>query len=220
MPIYLTGGGDQENFNRLDKLFVEELPKGAKIGLFGQACVNSEDALERIQDCFDDKKISLIELVDNPAADLDQYDALIIEGGNTFKLIRSVRDTQFFTSIQNFAKTGKSIYADSAGAIILGSDVHTAFLGDDADEDEMSLQDYRGLDLLNSWCIHAHAVPDDFEDCEEILYQTGSPILALAEETGIILRNNEVEVFGHEDLWVIGFEGRSSYAPGDKLELP
>lgn len=219
MAIYLTGGGDQEHFHQLDKRFIEELPSGAKIGLFGQACMDSSDALERIEDCFDHKKIQSIELVENPGTDLNQYDALMIEGGNTFKLIRSVRDTQFFTSIQNFFKTGKSIYADSAGAIILGSDVHTAFLGDDADEDQLSLQDYRGLDLLNSWCVHAHATTEDFEDCEQILYQTGSPILALAEETGIIFQEKHIEVFGDEDLWIINFEGRSNYSPGSTCDI-
>lgn len=222
MSIFLTGGGDQEHFHRLDKLFIQSIPSEARIGLFAQACETREeemDALDRIIDHFSYKKIKSIELVSDPKKDLSQFDAIMIEGGNTFKLIRSIRDTHFYTSIKNFSKTGKCIYADSAGAIILGSDVHTAFLGDDGDEDKMSLQDYRGLDLLDSWCVHAHATSDDLEQLQDLLYQVGSPIFALAEETGIHLKNNEVEVFGEEPLWIVDFEGHRSINPNYKISL-
>lgn len=187
-----------------------------------QACETRDDeldALDRIEEHFSDKKIKSIELISDPKTDLNQFDAIMIEGGNTFKLIRSIRDTHFYTSIKNFSKTGKCIYADSAGAIILGSDVHTAFLGDDGDEDNMSLQDYRGLDLLDSWCVHAHATSDDLEQLQDLLYQVGSPIFALAEETGIHLNRKEVTVFGEEPLWIVDFEGHRSISIGNSFEL-
>lgn len=217
MAIYLTGGGDQETFTQLDKLFMSELPTDSTIGLFAQACDDQDEALERIEYYFDSKNISSIELVTDPNTDLSKYQALMIEGGNTFALIREIRDSNFFNSIKDFSKTGKPIYADSAGAIVLGSDIHTAFLGDDGDEDQLSLQDYRGLDILSPWCIHAHATPEDFEDVQDILYNIGSPVLALSEETGVCIRENELKVFGNTDLWVFNFEGRFSVSPGDSF---
>jgi peptidase E len=219
MAIYLTGGGEQQTFKILDNLFMSELPNGSVIGLFAQATDDQEDALERIEGTFDSKDISKIELITNPNSDLSQYHALIIEGGNTFKLISEIRDSNFFNSIINFYKTGKPIYADSAGAIILGSDVHTAFLGDDGDEDQLSLQDYRGLDILSPWCIHAHATPDDFEQVQEILYNIGSPVLAISEETGVYISENQLQVFGDTDLWVFNFEGRFSVKPGETFSF-
>jgi len=213
MAIYLTGGGDQETFKQLDKLFMEELPTSSIIGLFAQAADDQDEALERVEYYFNSKNISKIELITNPKTDLSIYAALMIEGGNTFNLISSVRDSNFFNSIKSFYKSGKPIYADSAGAIILGSDVHTAFLGDDGDEDQNALQDYRGLDILSPWCIHAHATPEDFEQVQDILYNIGSPVLALSEETGVILTENELTVYGTTDLWVFNFEGQFSVKP-------
>ena len=214
MAIYLTGGGDQETFKQLDKAFMQELPNSSVIGLLAQAAEDQNEALERIEYYFNSKNISKIELITDPNTDLSRYHALIIEGGNTFKLISEIRDSSFFNSIKSFYKTGKPIYADSAGAIILGSDVHTAFLGDDGDEDQHSLQDYRGLDILCPWCIHAHATAEDFEQVQEILYNIGSPVLALSEETGVRLSQNQLQVFGTTDLWVFNFEGRFNVSPG------
>jgi dipeptidase E len=219
MAVYLTGGGDQEEFSQLDRLFVEELKSGSKIGLLAQACDDALEALERIEYYFSDKKITSIELVTDVRIDLNQFDGLIIEGGNTFNLIKAVRESSLFNSLKNFYQSGKPIYADSAGAIILGSDVHTAFLGDDGDEDELKLQDYRGLDIIAPFCVHAHATSDELEDLNDLLYQIGSPILALAEECGIRIDKNEIKVFGSHELWVIDFEGRKSIAPQSSMEF-
>lgn len=214
MAIYLTGGGEQEEFYQMDKLFMQEMNPQSTIGLLAQATDNHDEALERIEDCFQHKNIKEIKLVREASTDLSRFDCLIIEGGNTFNLIRAIRETQLFNSVRDFFLSGKTIYADSAGAIILGSDVKTAFLGDDGDEDELKLQDYRGLDLIAPFCIHAHATSDEFEELQDVLYQTGSPILALAEECGIRIADNEIRVFGSHELWVLDFEGRKTISPG------
>lgn len=219
MAIYLTGGADQEEFSQLDRLFIEELVPGAKIGLLAQACEDGAEALDRIEYYFADKKISSIDLITDVRVDLSQYDALIIEGGNTFNLIKAVRESSLFNSLKSFANSGNPIYADSAGAIILGSDVHTAFLGDDGDEDKLKLQDYRGLDIIEPFCVHAHATSDELEELNDLLYQNGSPLLALAEECGIRISGNEITVFGSHELWIIDFEGRKSIAPQSSYEF-
>lgn len=218
MAIYLTGGGDQEQFSSLDRKFIDELPKNAKIALLAQAADDQQEALERIEYYFKSPEISTIDIIKDHNTDLSDYDALMIEGGNTFNLIRAVRDSNFFNSIKSFHKSSKPIYADSAGAIILGSDVHTAFLGDDGDEDELSLQDYRGLDILNPWCVHAHATSEDLDQLNDQLYQIGSPFLALAEETGIIINNDTIEVYGSHPLWIVDFEGVKSINVGDTFK--
>lgn len=219
MSIYLTGGGDQEHFKQMDKLFMEEVPAGSKVAFLAQATDDAHDAheaRERIEYYFPKLKIEIIE---DPNVVLTDFDALMIEGGNTFQLIRAVRDTNFFNTIKAFSQSGKPIYGDSAGAIILGCDVHTAFLGDDGDEDHESLQDYRGLDLLRGLSVHAHATNAEFDDVQNLLYETGSPILALAEETGIILNENEIKVYGQSDLWYFDFEGMKTISPNNSLTI-
>ena len=215
MNIFLTGGGDQEEFKNLDKKFLDCLKPNSHLGLLAQAADNENDALDRVEYYFKGPKVKTIDLIRDSKTDLSQYDALLIEGGNTFNLINAIRGNQFFSGIQKFAKSGKPIYADSAGAIVLGSDLHTAFLGDDADEDTLKLQDYRGLDIISPWCVHAHATSDEFEALEELLYQIHAPILALAEETGVHISNSEIRVYGKSELWILDYEGRRSILPNE-----
>jgi peptidase E len=219
VAIYLTGGGDQEHFQSLDKTFIKELPNGAQIGLLAQATDDAHEAMERVVYYFHDKKIKSIELIENPNTDLLSYDALMIEGGNTFNLIRAVRESRLFSSLKSYAQTNRPIYADSAGAIILGSDVHTAFLGDDGDEDELKLQDYRGLDIINPFCVHAHATADEFDELQDLLYQTGSPILALAEECGVCIKDKTITVYGDHELWLLDFESRKTIPIGESYQI-
>ena len=231
MALFLTGGGDQSSFNKLDKLdklFINSLPDNAKILLIPLACEIEEynDVLERIEETFHHKKITQIRMIKNSnelTKDIiEDFDAIIIDGGNTFKLIKELRDSSCFSLLKSFYSMGKHIYADSAGAIILGSDVQTAFLGDDGDEDQKRLQDYRGLDLIDGFAIHAHATSDEFDefdDLNDLLYDKGNPILALAEETGIHINDGELEVFGLERLESISFSGRKTISIGERVKL-
>lgn len=224
MAIYLTGGGDQENFKELDQHFLFHLPPKAKILILPQACKESEygDILERIEYSFENKKIESFELVIYPEEmdweTLNSYDALMIEGGNTFQLINAINKTSFFALLKRFAlNTNKSIYADSAGAILLGSDVKTAFLGEDGDKDHHKLQDYRGLDIIDPWAIHAHYEPEDLKQLENLLYDSGNPIIALAEASGVLIEDGKMISLGHTPVELITFSGKESLKFDEQL---
>lgn len=219
MALFLTGGGEQEEFQNLDRLFIESLPNNALIGILPQAADDEQDVLERIEQDFSHKKINDFKLVLDDSTNLDQFDAIMIEGGNTFELIKSIRDTNFFSLLKNYFATEKPIYADSAGAIMLGSDIQTAFLGDDADDDHLKLQDYRGINLISSWAVHAHATDDDLEQLKDLLYDKSNPILVLEEETGVYIKNDELQVLGSAPLKIITFSGISSYEVGSKISF-
>jgi len=220
MRLFLTGGGDQECFEALDQKFIESLPKNAKILILPVAAEENEyeDVYDRIKENFVSKKISTFELCKNPSAltseNLQEYDAIMIEGGNTFKLIQAVRNSSFNKCLEDYCQTDKIIYADSAGAIVLGSDVQTAFLGEDGDEDESKLQDYRGLGVLNEWSLHCHYEPEQLEQLQELMYSTGSTVICLPEPTGIFFDQSTIEVFGEEPATILTFSGVEKMAHG------
>ncbi len=219
MRFYLTGGGDQENFRSLDKRFLNGLAPGSRVAVLPHATDDYGDALERVEVEFTHRNVSSFELVINAGEELLDYDAIIIEGGNTFDLIDVMRRTSFFSLLKQFAETGKPIYADSAGAIILGADVETAFLGSDGDTDGLKLQDYRGCNLLSGWTLHAHATSDEYEDLNDLLYTKGNPILALPEDCGILIEDGKFEVFGNDSLGLVTFEGIKQVDVGESGQL-
>lgn len=216
MSLFLTGGGDQECFADLDRKFKDLFKKASSVGILAQASDHPDDALERLQDCFSTSLLSGFSLISDANKDLNEFDALMIEGGNTFQLIKAIRESTLNNKLIAFFKSGRPIYADSAGAIILGSDIQTAFLGEDSDEDADKIQDYRGLDLISPWCVHAHAEEGDNENLQDLLYEKGHPILALSENCGILIKDETIEVLGQDRLIIFTFNGKISLRPGQK----
>ncbi len=211
MSIFLTGGGDQEDFALLDKKFLELLPNNSNILVVPQACDDYDEVLERIEDAFNHKKISSFSLLKDPNKitwdELSSFDAIMIEGGNTFQLIKSIRASSFFKLLSQFKNDNKIIYADSAGAILLGNSVQTAFLGDDGDEDHNKLQDYRGLDILDHWSVHAHYDLEEQEQLQDFLYEKGSPVISLPEPAGVLIQRKTITSLGSEKAYLITFSG-------------
>jgi dipeptidase E len=225
MSIYLTGGGDQEHFKALDSYFISQLQAPANLLLVPQACEEDEydDVLERLESVFLGKYVESIELLMEPdLISVDQllnFDGILLEGGNTFQLINALRNSPFFNHLKHFAQAGKPIYGDSAGAIILGSDVGTAFLGEEGDEDFLNLQDYRGLDLIPPWSVHAHHEPEDKELLEQLLYDKANPIIALPEEGAVFLDGMNIISLGTVPVELITFSGTESLAPNERFSL-
>jgi len=227
MEFLLTGGGDFDHFRKVDSKFQELLNDNDKVQIIPYA-VDPDDfdeIHERIEDTYKSKKGLTFALESNISKlkqdDLLSARALFIEGGNTFDLITSIRDANIATYIKNFEKQNdKIIYADSAGAIVLGNSVRTAFFGDDADEDERRLQDYRGLNLLDSWVVHAHYTQGDDDAVMNFVYDEGMPVLALPEETGIYISvGKEVEVLTRSPLVIFTAVGKQVIASGQKVLL-
>ena len=225
MSIYLTGGGEQEVFRELDQHFLSHLPDASRILIVPTAAEEHEyeDVHERIESCFDHRSISCFDLcedVDSITPEkLDSYQAIFVEGGNTFKIVNAVRRSHFFSLLEDYVNRGKTIYADSAGAIILGANVKTAFIGDEADEDSMKLQDYRGLDIISPWSIHCHYRPEEKDQIQDLIFETGSPVIALSEEAGALLADHQIHAMGTEPVDIYTFTGIHSLSPGQSLAL-
>ena len=224
MPLYLSGGGDQSCFRNLDQFFLSEISDHAAMLVVPLAVdlEDYEDVMDRVGSCFQ-RKVDRFELAENvdkiDREELFEYDAVFIEGGNTFQLVQAVRQSNFFNYLADYLADGRIIYGDSAGAIILGQHVKTAFLGDEADEDHEKLQDYRGLSLAGDWAIHCHYQSVERDQIQDQIYETGIPILALSESAGIYMTEKSLKVFGEEPLTVFNFSGAVDYPVGSELEL-
>ena len=59
----------------------------------------------------------------------------------------------------------------------------------------------------------------DQEEIQDLLYDGGSPILALAEPTGIYIDGNNLKVFGRAPLEVFTFTGSKVFPPGSQVDL-
>ncbi|MGD9276845.1 MAG: Type 1 glutamine amidotransferase-like domain-containing protein [Candidatus Pacearchaeota archaeon] len=77
---------------------------------------------------------------------LENIDALYIEGGNTFYLAKKFREENFDSKVKSLLKKGIVYVGVSAGSVIAGKriDIASPF-----DENKVGLTDYRGMKLTN-----------------------------------------------------------------------
>ena len=231
MKLFLTGGGESENFEELDNLFISKLSKNPKLLFIPLAGEESSflDGLDRIQETFSTIHFNKIELCTNlfelDWEELKRFDAIYLDGGNTFHLMKQIRQSHFYELIRKFIQNGGVINGDSAGAIILGSHLETAHFGILGDENESNLISYQGLNLLGDWAIHCHYDPEDDEEIMSFSREYGLPVLALAEETGVFIEYDHVQVYGDKELKIFDYSSDQEdlmplvLKPGDKLNL-
>lgn len=213
--IVMTGGGDSQNYRELDSTFQRSLPKNARLLLIPIANDPDEydDVYDRISDTFSSKNIEAIDMKTDltklSRSEMLSYSAVYLDGGNTFALLEQIRQSSFTEDIKEFYQQGGFVYGDSAGAIIIGSHIGTAHLGEETDENIAHLQSFHGLALLDSWSIHCHYESSDDEFAQDFVYNTGSPLLAISEETGIMISSDgDLTVFGRRPLAAFTFTGK------------
>ena len=79
--------------------------------------------------------------------DLNNYDVLIIPGGNTFEMLEYLKNTGVFRSVATFARNkDKALIGISAGSIIMTPNIRIAQFADDNYNDYNNLG---GLELVN-----------------------------------------------------------------------
>ena len=83
----------------------------------------------------------------------DDCTAIYLDGGNTYKLLKAVRESGFDEKILDFLSRGSFVYGYSAGSIICGRDIAGTTYGD---ENAVGYGDTRGLNLAQGWDICCH----------------------------------------------------------------
>lgn len=126
--------------------------------------------------------------------DFAQFSGIYIGGGNTYKLLKELKEFGTFDILSSLAKEGMPIYGGSAGAIILAKTIIPAgFL----DQNEVGLTDLLALDLVHGydvWCHYTGAEDDSIRDYMERFNL--QKIIAIPENAGLILNEETIEGVG------------------------
>ena len=201
MKIILSGGGDSKYFNELDKHFLSLMPQNPNLLLIPLAGEPDTygDCLERIVDTFSSihfENIDMcLEINDLYWDYIKNFDAIYIDGGNTFKLMNEIRSSHFYELLHRFLHNEKVINGDSAGALILGSHIETAHFGLCGDENRVDLISYQGLNLLGNLAIHCHFnAKTDEKEIIKFVKTYGFNVLALPDSSGVSIENGNIQV--------------------------
>lgn len=147
------------------------------------------------------------------SVDYDNYSAVFIGGGNTFKLLKGLKESDSFKKLKKFVNKDGVVFGGSAGAVVFGYDITCCGC---MDENEVNLIDTKGFDILNGKSVFAHYTNTESElNAEEneirtqrftnYLYSVSNKIgdiVALPEEDTIFVNGNTIEIIGSKPYYV------------------
>ena len=128
-------------------------------------------------------------------AEMFDYDTIYICGGNTFYLMQRLRETKFHQKIKQYLKKSGVYVGVSAGSIILGSDIEIAGLGKTGDENDIGLEDFKGLNLINQ-VIYTHYIKSEEQLIRNYEKKTKQKVLRLKDNQALLINNKQEKVIG------------------------
>lgn len=206
--IFLSGGGDLKDAEKLDSIFFSHLNNNAKILYIPIALKRDRLGFEACYDWFSDvishhahnKDIDFSMILEEDfVPDLKNYDAVYIGGGNTFKLLNYIIEKSLDSKIKDYIENGGLVYGGSAGAIIFGKDINTVM-----EENDNNYIHHNGLDYLSGKSLICHYESHLDEKIIDSQIFIGEEIIALQENEGLIVSENKIEVVGTPHCFLRG----------------
>lgn len=221
--IYLSGGGNWDKTVTIDTYFLNHLPEKKIMFL----PIAKETDLNGHFDCHEWLKSKLnkisqkapdieLELDIYKYKNLEQFSAIYIGGGNTYRLLALVNTSNFTKVLRDYIYGGGTVYGASAGAVILGKDISTY-----AEENrKYNYPESSGLSLVGNYSIRCHYKDSDKGIVKEYISRKNNPALAVPIGVAVIVKNSSIFVIGSEPIIVFYSNGREEKVfPGSSVEL-
>ena len=126
--------------------------------------------------------------------DLNNYSALFIGGGNTYRLLSELKENDNINKIKKYLLNGGIVYGGSAGAIIFGKDIDGCKLMDNKND-----VDTIGLNLVKDFSLLCHLNKTNFKRNKEYLikYSKNNKLIFLPEDDVLVITNNSIKIIGN-----------------------
>lgn len=128
---------------------------------------------------------------------LDGYDIVLVEGGNTFYLLKAVRESGFENVIKDLISRRVVYIGSSAGSYVACPSIIMATWSKQR-FDKCGITDYTAMNLV-PFLIQAHYTPDIQEMLKEKIKDLQYPMRALNDDQAILVRDGEVKLLGGGD---------------------
>lgn len=221
MQLILCGGGSGEQ-NTLANQKLNEIIDHTKPVLYVPLAMNENDhpydsCYEWIQGELSNVDIPSIEMVrsfENLASkNLQNYSAIFIGGGNTYKLLSGLKQSGAFNNIKDYINNNGIVMGGSAGAVIFGYDIDII---SSMDSNEVNLTDTKGFNSILGVSIFPHytnkkskftdeenaARLNKFTDSIINFSQKIGEVIAIPEEDAIYVNGDSIEVIGTRPYYI------------------
>lgn len=202
MKLLLAGGGDADRVVPVDEFFVSQIDRRLPVLYIPVAAEDNEyeACAAWFRSTYEKYGIQNIEVcTDLKTADMSRgYSAVFIGGGNTYKLLKEIRESGFDTKILDFLSQGGLVYGGSAGSIIFGKDIKAAAY---KDENTVGYNETAGLNLVKGFDICCHyAVDEDMKEYRinrvKAISKNGKGTIALPEDCAVFVEDGSITFMG------------------------
>ncbi len=200
MKIILTGGGSGEKTKEIDQLFSSLINKEKPL-LYIPIAIDTKkhpypECLKWLKGTFEPleikKYVMWTEKEIKNASNPEKFGGIYIGGGNTFYLLKNIKETPLYKFIEQAISLDIPIYGGSAGAIIFGKTIETS-----TDQNNVLLKDLKGFDKLKGMNISCHYKEENDKAIKEIMKNKNiGKVIALTERAAIFLKEEKLEFLG------------------------
>lgn len=210
MKLFLCGGGSGKKTEKSLKVFSSVIDRNKPLLYIPLAMDESRypSCLEWIKSEMQPINVVNIEMVtskeDLYRKNLNDYCAIYIGGGNTFKLLKDIKDGGSFEKIKKYIENDGVIFGGSAGAIIFGKDILSCKT---QDPNNVNLEDTKGFNVLNGLSLLCHLSRNDGvkfnrnKNSDYLLeYSKKNKTIYLPDEDVIFIDDDKMTIIGEEDF--------------------
>lgn len=128
---------------------------------------------------------------------LDRYDIVMVEGGNTFYLLKAARESDFENIIKDLIEKGVVYIGSSAGSYITCPSIIMATWSNRG-FDRCGITDYTAMNLV-PFLIKAHYTAEMKTMLDKKAKDLQYPIRVLNDDQAILVRDGKVQLLGGGD---------------------
>lgn len=212
MKIFLCGGGSGDVAKKSTLKFGSFIDKNKPLLYVPLAMENNryDSCLEWIKKEMSIINVTNIEMVtsakDLSEKKLNNYCAIYIGGGNTYKLLKEIKESNSFKKIQQYINDDGIIFGGSAGAIIFGKDIDSCKT---QDPNDVQLKETEGFNILSGCSLLCHLNRNDGvkfnrdKNSEYLLeFSKNNKVIYLPDDDTIFVNDDEITIIGDSDYRV------------------
>ena len=215
MRLYLSGGGSGEKSAELERKFASTIDKSKPLLYIPIAMDENKhsypDCFQWLNKTFNPLGIDKIEmwtekdLRERTEEELNRFSGFFVGGGNTFYLLKELRNSGFLPKLKKLIKKNVPFYGSSAGALIIGKTIaHAGFF----DPNDVKLKNFDAINLLGERDIWPHYEPSQDKEIQNYREKYNLDLIALPEDAGVFVTEKAIEVVGPG----------SAYLPNKKMK--
>ena len=192
MPeLILSGGTGIENEKSLNSLFLKLVNKKPILYIpLARETKDYSECYDWISNQLPNQDIKMLVSFTEQKISLEKFKGIYIGGGNTFKLLKELKESNFDKKLISFKGI---VFGGSAGAIIWGKDISNASFGEIKDQNKVKLKDLLGFNKIQGYNIRAHYIENEEQDVKNFVKKTKIPIIALPEDSGIYVKEGKIK---------------------------